>query len=395
MAGTHTIGVYRVKAPSRKVVTLKSQVGSRIAFARFVRSGTTTLPAVRPPTMAAGAVYGSINADTKANLQVGPAGTIAHRFQASTSSALLGVRFSQRGGPVYSGGNGGTLRISVRADDGSGHPSSTLPASLTYAPGNPGGGWTTYKKVNTFSSPATLTKGKLYYIVFENIDQSPNSNYISVNELFVYGGTLTPRQPTFTDGAYAVLAGGSSWSVQSKYSAVMDLTYANGAHDGMGYIAAMVEYYATASGPSRMFREHFTVSGSSRTVTTASVRVRRTSGSSPLTIRLETGSGSLIETVNVPATSITASSPGGDNGGSVWVVARFATAHVLAKGSTYNLRVSTAAGTAYTTIPVLEGTDEGFSSKVFSDGSGQQTTNGSSWSDIYAWSPVDLQFSLR
>ncbi|HTC85207.1 MAG TPA: hypothetical protein VK656_00780, partial [Candidatus Acidoferrum sp.] len=350
-SGQHRIAASQVKTVSRKIVTSSTQLGRRVAFAHFLRSGSAS--ATSAPILPAGAVYGSINADTKANLRIGPDGTVAHRFRASTSSALASIRFSQRGGPVYSKGSGGTLRISVRPDDGNGRPASTVLAMLNYAPGNPAGGWTTYLK-RSFASPANLTKGDIYYIVFENIDGSPDSNYISVNELFIYGSVLTPRQPTFTDSSYAVLVRTSSWSVQGNYSAVMDLVYANGTHDGMGYIGAMVEMYATASGSSDMFREHFTVSGGSRTISTASVRVRRSHGSGALTIRLETGSGSLIEAVTVPASSIAASSPGGDNGGSVWAVAQFAHSHVLATGSTYNLRISTTTDTAYTTVPVLE-----------------------------------------
>ena len=155
----------------------------------------------------------------------------------------------------------------------------------------------------------------------------------------------SPRQPAFADSDYAVLyAEPSSWSVQGKYTADMDLTYANGMHDGMAYIANIVEMYGTISG-SASVREHFTVSGGNRTVTKAYVRVRRTTGSSPLTIRLETGSGTLIEAVSVPASSVPASAAGGDNGGSVWVSATFDSPHTLVDGTAYNLRLTTAAGT--------------------------------------------------
>ncbi|MFI5042734.1 MAG: hypothetical protein ACHQNA_12970, partial [Acidimicrobiales bacterium] len=373
-AGDHKIGAYQVKSATRKVVTLTSQLGSRLAFARFVRTASTTPP---PTTSGAAGAYGSIATDTKANILVGGPDSerVAHRFQASTSSALTSIRFAQRGGPGYSGGTGGTMRISVRADDGSGRPSGTSLASLTYSPGNASGGWWTWLN-RGFPSPATLTKGQIYYIVFENIDPSPTTNYISVNELFVYGSALTPRQPTFSDATYAVLANGA---VQDQYTADMDLTYANGVHDGMGYIEAMVALYGVVSGPNDMVREHFTVSGGARTVTSASVRVRRTNGSSPLTIRLETSAGALIEAVDIPASSIAVSAPGGDNGGAVWVTATFGSAHVLANGGTYNLRLSTASGTEYTTVPVREGTDVGFASSTFTDGDGQHTTDGSSW----------------
>ena len=397
-AGDHKVGAYRVRSATRRVVKLASQLGARVAVAHFARS-TATIPALlvppvgppATPVVGVAGVYGSINADTKANLRIGPDGTIAHRFVAGTSSSLTSVRFSQRGGPVYSAGNGGSLRISVRADDGTGRPSSTIISSFVYAPGNPGGSWTTYLNL-AFPSPAALTKGRTYYIEFENVASDPSSNYISVNELYVYGKTLAPRQPTVTDGAYAVLSDGR---VQDNYTADMDLTYSNGAHDGMGYIAAMVEFYGTVSGPSSMVREHFTVSGAARTVNAASVRVRRSGGSSPLVVTLETAAGVAIESVSIPASSIAVSAPGGDNGGSVWATATFNAAHTLALGSAYNLRLSTASDTTYTTVPVREGTDQGYRSAVFADGDGQHTTNGSTWSNIYLYSPVDLQFCFR
>jgi hypothetical protein len=394
--GAHQIGAYRLKDPSRRVrVTSRSQLAGRLAFANYRRTRGSILPP--PPSPASsGHVYGSMATDTKANIHVGgPDGErVAHRFVASTTSALTAIRFAQRGGSGYSGGNGGTMRISVQTDNGHGAPSGTRLASLNYSPGNPGGGWWTWLN-RSFPSPATLTTGHTYYIVFENIDPSPQSNYISVNELFVYGSILSPRQPMFGDSSYAVLIARPSWQVAGNYTATMDLTYANGRHDGLGYIEAMVGSYVTASGSSEMFREHFKVSGSSRTVTTAAIRVRRSYGSSPLTIRLETGGGSLIEQVTVSAASIAASAPGGDNGGSEWAVVHFRSPHVLAKGSTYNLRASTDSGTAYTTIPLREGEDFGMRSYTFADGDGQVATNGSNWRNIYQWAPVDIQFYLK
>ena len=349
------------------------------------------------PTPAPGAtgLYGSgLNFDTKANLRVGPDGTIAHRFVASTTSTLQSIRFQQRGGPIYSGGTGGKFQISVQAD-AAGVPSGTVLASASYSPGNPSGDWTTYDVVS-FSSPATLTRGTRYDIVFQNVDANPTSNYFSVNELFVYGATMTPRQPAFADADYAVLAANSagSWSVQGKYTADMDLTYANGTHDGMAYIENIIALYGTVSGTASV-REHFTVSGGNRTVSSASVRVRRSGGSAPLTLRLETGTGTLIEAGDVPASSVPVSAAGGDNGGSVWVTVTFATPHNLASGTAYNLRLTTASGTTYTAAPIREGTDQGLQSYAFRDGSGQGSSNGTSWADLYAYSPVDLQFYFR
>ena len=99
--------------------------------------------------------------------------------------------------------------------------------------------------------------------------------------------------------------------------------------------------------------------------------------------------------MDVPASSVPASAAGGDNGGSVWVTVTFDAPHTLVDGSSYNLRLTTAAGTAYTSAPIREGTDVGLRSLAFRDGSGQSSSNGTSWADLYAYSPVDIQFYFR
>ena len=284
------------------------------------------------------------------------------------------------------------MRVSVQADDGSGHPSGTDLASVNYAATNPSGSWNRYDAV-TFASPATLTKGKLYYIVFTNLNSAPRSNYISVNETFVYGSVLSPRQPEFPDSDYAVLTTQSgSWGIQGQYTADMDVAYSNGMHDGDGYYQAEIDMYGTISGTSDLVREHFTVSGGNRTISNVAVRMRRTSGSSPLVLSLQSSTGAVIDSVSIPASSVAQSSPGGDNGGQVWVAGTFGSAHTLASGSTYSLVLSTASGTTYTATPIREASDLGYGSYVFSDGSAQETTNGSSWADIYQWGALDLQF---
>jgi hypothetical protein len=336
-------------------------------------------------------VYGTgIGFDTKANLQVGSGQKVAIRFKATTTSALNSVRFVQRGGAGYSLGTGGTMTLSVRADDGTGHPSATSLASQSYTPGNPAGTWEKYDPV-TFPSPATLTGGTIYYIVFTN---ASTSNYISVNSVYTYNAT-SQRQPMFSDSDYGLMYTRGSWgALAGGYTPVVDLAYANGTHDGQSYYEAMIARYATISGASNMAREHFTVSGGDRTVGSASLRLRRSSGTSPLIMTLETSAGVAIESVRVPAASVPVSAPGGDNGGAVWVTANFSSPHVLSNGSSYNLRISTASGTTYTTFPVRAGTDKGFGAYAFSGGTGQSTTNGSTWTDLYLKSHQDLQFYL-
>ena len=354
---------------------------------------------VVPPSSGA-LVYGpGIGYDTKSNINIGPSGQkLAIKFKASTTSGLSSVRFVQRGGLVYSNGNGGTTSLSVQADDGSGHPSGISLGSGSITTGNPGGNWETYTAVSMSPTP-TLTAGNFYYIVFTN---PSTTNNISVNLVYLYNHTI-PRQPRYLDSEFGALITTGAWgSIDPGHLTPIDLSYANGVHDGQSYYEAMIDRYATISGSTGMAREALTVSGGNKTVTGAGVRVRRSNlpagspGTSPLVITLETSGGSVIESVTVPAASIPVSDPGGDNGGAVWATANFSSSHVLTNGSSYNLRVSTASGTTYTTHPIRAGgSDQSMVSYAFTDGIGQVTTNGSSWSDMYfAPYQVDMQCYL-
>ena len=200
---------------------------------------------------------------------------MSHRFRASTSSSLTAIAINQRGGPGYSDGNGGSIKISVQTSS-AGKPSGKTLASLTITPGNPSGHWerqTTYR----FPSPAKLTRGQLYHIVFSNVNASPGSNYISLNEAFQYASSA-PRQPMFSDDFAVLSVRGGSWAVHSHDTPVMDLAYANGVHDGNAYSSVIADHYGIASG-SKGVGERFTVHGSNRTVSTASVRLKRIRGS--------------------------------------------------------------------------------------------------------------------
>ena len=367
---------------------------------------TLSSPSTSPSPITNGDVYGTgIAIDSKDNFIVGGPNlaVLSHRFRASTSSALLRIRWAQRGGTGYSAGTGGSMRLSVEEDVG-GLPSGVPLASLVYRPDWPGGTWAPFEE-QAFPSPPTLVAGRLYHIVFENTDPQPSANYISVNEVFVYKYAYVPRQPALSDD-YAVLyarddMGGGAWRVMPRDTADMDLTYADGTHDGMGYIEAMAAQAGYVSG-TQMVREHFTVSGGDRLVSTVSVRLMRLAetGSNPLVVTMETGAGVPVESVTIPAASIVTSSVG-DTSGGTWVTASFSKPLVLANGSTYNLRLSTGPGVTYATIPIREGTDSGTQSPVgfrsyrFTDGDGQRTSNGSTWTNLYQWSPVDLQFFFR
>jgi hypothetical protein len=92
------------------------------------------------------------------------------------------------------GGNTGSIPIQRAADQTTFipiGPSGTILASINFTPGNPNGGGT---EKQDFPTPATLTTGTLYHIVWENMDSNPTANYISINEVFTFKKYYTEYQ---------------------------------------------------------------------------------------------------------------------------------------------------------------------------------------------------------
>ena len=349
-----------------------------------------------PPNGVTG-VYGSaMGMDSKNNLYVGGSANqkVSHRFRAGTDGKLKTIAFNQRGGPGYSSGNGGKMEISIQTND-NGKPSGNVLASLTFSPGNPGGHWENHE-VLTFADPANLNQGQTYHVVFRNVGSSPGNDYISANEAYQF---QMSDQPAFGE-EFAVLTNtGSGWSVSPKNTAVMDLGYTNGHHDGNAYYEMTPEYF-TEIGGNKMARERFKISGSTRVVTQAWIRIKRHHGSSPLTVRLENANGDVLASDNIPASDIPTSplwTPGGTDytvaslSGSKWVKANFGEAVQLKSGETYRLRFSTDGDTLYAALPLRELTN--WHSRVFGDGEAERTF-GSGWNPVYQWGELDLQFYL-
>ena len=135
-------------------------------------------------------VYGpGIRMDGLNNTQVGGPNNVStsYRFRATTSSALNSVRVYVIG-PTYAGygaGTGGTWQVTVQTDDGTGThaPSGTVLATTTFQPGD-------VFPVIFWSSPATLASGRLYHVVFKNVDPNSTANFASVNGVFMYQPTV-------------------------------------------------------------------------------------------------------------------------------------------------------------------------------------------------------------
>lgn len=293
------------------------------------------------------------------------------RHTGSIASVLQYLIWSTAKSGYDAGTGGSAFKVELRADDGSSShlPSSTVLASTTYA--NPMQG--SHFPVIKFDSPAQVQQGQIYHIVYTNLDSDPASNWCSVDNLIGTYGTVTkPLQPGLGD-IFAVEAAdtkGGPWRVRDDQTPIYQVKYTDGSTQGMGYMEVMADNPHVVSGSS-MVRETFTASGASRTVTGVSVKLNRSGGNGDLVFRLESGDGSGIQEVSVPASAV----PSEDT----WVSASFAQPVVLKAGQSYNLVLKTDANTTYSVYTVERGDHYGFDTATyFNDGYAQFTT-GSGW----------------
>lgn len=351
-------------------------------------------------------VYGpSIGADDLNNTQIGGPGAqrCSYRFKAATSSTLTTAIIYLIDGthPGYGSGTGGTLVVKVETDDGSANhfPSGTVLATETFVHPSDDVGFTV-----AFGSPPSLTSGTLYHLTFTNTDSSPTSNFVSVDGTYQAYATASRWQPRFsnTDFVQLLKKGSGAWTDSRGDASVitpsLELIYANATHQGMGYIETWgrggSDGWNTCDGTYKL-RESFTVSGGNKTFDTVFVRCARSTGTAPLSIRLETSGGTELATVTIPASSVVQANKGGHGFGQRWYSATFSAPQTINNGSSYNLQLSTTSGTEYWTTGIRDGSAYGYTG-YFGDGK-MQRYNGSSWSDILnlSGSPsslADLQF---
>jgi hypothetical protein len=195
-------------------------------------------------------------------------------------------------------------------------------------------------------------------------------------------------QPVIADKTWAVLykPAGGAWRLRQNYTPVLELDFAGG-NQGTGYMEVWSTNPKAISGTSAV-RETFKVTGPSRSFSKVNVRLRRVSGTGPLTVRVEEGDGTLVDQVQVDASQIL-------QGVDAWVTVPFPVSHVLNTGVAYHLVLSATADTAYGAFPLRKGRDKGFSDlTVFPDGYAQFTTSGDGgWTGWDMWGTPNLTFS--
>jgi hypothetical protein len=390
------------------------QLGCTVTNSSYLTASATAVVQVASASAPAPVgLYGTaLGLDSLANTRIGgPYGTVAsYRFRAKHTGTLSALKLyfiwdtsaADAGG--YSGGTGGTMVCTLKADDGTSNHYPTGPALAVASLVSPIG-----KKfpVVPFSAPVTVQAGTLYHIVFTNGDPSPTINYASVNAVYAKVAQ-SPRQPLFADTDWAMLLGSSSdggttpsgsWSLRGSstgdsYCPIMELQYGDGWKEGQGYMEVWIGG-AVQVGGSTAVRQTFTVSGSSRNVDQLSLRLRQNAsitGTGDLSVRLEKADGTLIEQGTIPRASIPTSYG--------WVTYKLSAVRTLAAGTGYNLVLTAPAGTAYDVFPVRQGSSYGFSPNTyFADGLAQVNT-GSGWVGWTMWGTTnntdsDLQFYFR
>ena len=351
----------------------------------------------RPAFAQYGSVYGAgKNADSLNNVRLGPSGLQAdYRFLANHTGSVSKVHFyiiSSSSKPGYSAGNGGRVFVQLETDDGT---SSHRPS------GHSLGSYTITSPIGDFfpavslSPMPKLTAGVLYHLVFSNTGSSPSSNYVSVDDLYMYH-PLNPMQPEFSnlDCATLIRTSSQNWFVYGYNTPIFQITYSDGYAMGQGYMEVWPEVPQTIGG-SHEVRETFTVSGATKDVSSFGIRIARTSGSGNLTVRLETASGTLVEQGTIASSAIALSSTSSPN--YVWATYRFAAIRALYSGDGYHIVLEAPSGTTYQVFPIRKGSAYGFSNtSYFADGYAQ-FRSGSSWVGWTQWGVTnrtdsDLQF---
>ncbi len=364
------------------------------------------------PLGAQGAFYGpALRGDSLANTPIGKGGIqVSCRFRADPGGVFQGARpyliwsFRRMG---YHSGTGGTLKVELQTDDGTAlhRPSGQVLATNVQRLALVASSDRFYPRLAFDRAPA-LQPGALYHLVFSNTDPNPEGNFVSLNALFLKSCS-SPLQPRLPDADWAMLVRSRTspeWAIrrtagtQEGFTPILEIDYAGGKSQGMGYMEFWMGAPKPISGPRRV-REVFTVAGPGRRAGSVSVRVRRLAGGAPLGLRLEQEDGKLLAEGSAQG-SLPACTASGSLGGSDWVTFSFPSPQLLATGKTYHLVLSAPLRTRYEAFPMRKGSDKGFSdATLFPDGHAEYS-DGGGWAGWEQWGKrgltnADLQFFFR
>lgn len=340
---------------------------------------------------------------------------IFNRFRAEQTSYLTSFRFYMMASSGYGAGTGGTWSASIFADDGTADNFPTGSALVTQ--NIAASAANTVGKLVSISTTFTLQAGIIYHLVYQNTDANPAANYFSPDYWYyssnfptgTFDGRANPRFPT-TDWAHGYKGSlDSTWTLRSDFAPILDLKYANGKHQGMSYGEASGDAGTVGQivGSNNMVRELITVSGGPYICSILGFRILRdnTTGTDPLTVRIEDSGGTALQSIDVPAASIVSGPPYNSGGAenvkyghaARWCEVSLSATITLNNATVYRLRFSSASTTTYWAWVERRLSEYGYDPVTwFSDGNAEKTTDGSTWTSLgIVASENDLQFYFR
>ncbi|MDW8341673.1 MAG: Ig-like domain-containing protein [Geminicoccaceae bacterium] len=270
-------------------------------------------------------------------------GPVAKRFLADRSGSLVGVRWPCR---VLSG-DGGELVLQVETDQ-QGKPSG-LVIGTTAINGDAGalatqGPYPFWR----FEQPVPIEAGRAYHLVWHQLAGSGGAAI-----LFHRADVPLASGQNLRGGPYEGDAGtvhqrvSGSWQPGDEHGGFLELHWADGAVTGNPILEGKPGLKKSFGG-STLIRQRFTVTDYTRKVDGLWLRVWWESGTpADLLVRLETLEGTLLEQLAIPRSALPQTrNVAGDPSSppAFWVYRRFAQSHILERGRSYVLRLSTASG---------------------------------------------------
>ncbi len=344
---------------------------------------------------------------------------VSIRFKSDYSGNLARFKlFWKYNATGYSAGDGGTIRITLRSDDGtaSHNPSGTIIASTTFSPNIRSGTDIRFKDMS-FDSPPAIEQGTIYHLHFENIHPNKGSNWISINNVFNHSRNESIVQPAEDTSEWALLnrLGAGSWRISAGFCPILALGISTSGgttpnvYQGNGYM----EFWGAASngvrvGGSSLLRQGFTAT-QSLSVGGISVSAGRYSGSGSLQVELLSSNGTVLGTGtigsgNFPSALSSTNCPSGASGERchVWGYAAFSTTPSIVAGQNYFVRVSAPSGSDYRfNFPRDGSVRYGWPAGTVVNGRAEKSNSGgSTWTGISYWgvsnrSDADMEFFLE
>ena len=324
---------------------------------------------------------------------------VSDRFLSTHTGLLSSITWYQAvNSSAYAHGTNGQIQAQVETDDGTAlhNPSGKVLASAVVS-SLCGTTVTGCAVTLVFTTPASLTSGTLYHVVYTNVDSTPAVNYSSISAL--YSPSVDQPSLSGTNWGQLMYTASAGWKQLTGLAPIIQFNFSDGTVAGKAYVLPYTQWIQSVSGTNSV-REQFTVSTASQQINSASFRLGLLSGSDPLTVTLEQADGTVIEQGTIPASAIPSSIVYNSFTASNWAAPQWATytftsTHILSVGQTYYLVLSAPSSSVYNIYPVQKGGVSGFSPATdFPDGFAQ-FNSGSGWvSGPLTSNSSDLQFYL-